>query len=827
MDDFDKLYKVALHRAPGNGYIDRLKFEYTQIRNQGAEQYWINLFKSRKRYKTNKNGLILPFLLRITDVDPIASGINPNIKRDPDMPDIDLDFIPEARDIIKQWAINEYGYDKVCSVGLWQTYNPKSALEDVARALGYDHKKKELIVLAKSLPADFDDTTYEKAYGEYAEFRNWVDEEPINKEIAEQAFRLVGKIKTQGKHAGGLIISKVPLINHLPMTKLKDQWTSEWTEGRSVQLSKFGFVKYDILGLKTLSYIWNATRMIKKNHGVDIHWEEIGYGDEKALQLANKLKTDSIFQFDTDIAKGILSDGGAKSLDDLMVYTSLGRPGPMPMIKHYIERRDDAGQGWKREEHPKVTALLEDTYGITVFQEQVTSLLTNLAGFTIPEADKARKIMSKKWADQMIWVREKTLRGFSNTLTGHCPHKQPSMEKMNEEQINDMRLVDEICGTTEWTWAKEYWKRLETFARYSFNRSHATSYSIQSYRCLYLKAHYPPEWWSAVLNGCDLDRIPQYISVARSEGVKFGSLEVNNLSPNFTSVEGRIVPGLLGVKNIGEKMLKNLNTDKKDYRGIDDFVEHNGKNKTLVERLIKLGAFDQVYPSKKMLWYWYLYAYGTTKDARQLRTAMKNKHYPSDEEIQRERDRMAKEYLEKHPKRKKVPKNILTWKPIRKKWNFDEFVKYSGISGDYTYSEILEFQQEFLGYYWDSPIEMYQRTNKLNIESIKKRLSGKLECVVLNIDYRQTSNGNQFATLTVTDGMSQARVNVWSDDLDIYPAEEYFMTGVGLRIDVKWSISYKSFSVSKYGKIVKLAKKSDVQSLKQAEVEEEYNVTSI
>lgn len=809
MDDFERIFQCVISKVPNQQYIDRLNYEYKQIRDQGAEQYWIQLFKSGKKFSTNKNGLLLPFLLGITPIDPIEQHIEPNIKRDPDMPDIDLDFIPEARDQIKQWASNKYGSDKVCSVGLWQTYNPKSALEDVARALGYDHKKKELIVLAKSLPTDFDDMDMDTAYKECNDFKKWVDAEPINKEIAKQAFKLVGKIKTQGRHAGGLIISRVPLIDHLPMTKLKDQWTSEWTEGRNVQLSKFGFVKYDILGLKTLSYIWNACRMIKENYNVDVNWEEIGHDNKEALYLADTLKTDSVFQFDTDIAKGILSDGGAKSLNDLMVYTSLGRPGPMPMIKHYIARRDDKNESWKSEEHPKVAEVLHDTYGITVYQEQVTAMLTQLAGFTIPEADKARKIMSKKWADQMVWVREKTLRGFSSTLVGKCPYERPEIEDGDEEKIENMRLVDEICGTKEWTWAKEYWKRLESFARYSFNRAHATSYSLQSYRCLYLKAHYPSEWWSAVLNNCDLDRIPKYIAVARSEDVQFGTIDVNNLSPTFASIGGKIVPGLLGIKNVGKKMLEDIDTSKHDYEGICDFVEHNSKNKTLMERLIKLGAFDSINKNRKLLWYWYLYTYGTTKDARQLRTAMYEKDQLPDDELEKERERLAKEYFEQYPKRKKLPKNIANWKPMKRRWGFDEFVRKSGIEGDYLFSEKLEFQNEFLGYYWDSPMDMYHYKKDKNIHHVRNLGVGKLECVILDINYRQTNAGKPFASLIVTDGMEQAKVNIWSDDLDIYDAEEYFTTGVGLCIDVTWGASFKSFSITKNGSITKLKRVED------------------
>lgn len=500
MDDFDKIYDSALKKAKSLGikYTQLLEFEHREIKKQGAEQYWVDTFKSGKKFKTNKNLLVLPYLLNLTTIDPtnderilprlknkLDIKLDPGAFKDKDMPDIDLDFIPDAKDDIRDYAAEQYGADKVCSVGLWQTYKPRSSLKDVAKSLGYKEKLIEIEKMTKDLPDEFDDVDMKTAIEEYQDFKEWYEKDYDNKKIANYAFRLVGKIKTQGKHAGGLIIASVPLDRYLPIAKIgskgKEKWTSEWTEGKNVQLSKFGFVKYDVLGLKTMQYVYEASKLIEKNHGVTIDWDEIGYNDVESFKTANELKTDSIFQFDTDVAKGILSKGGVKKLTDILVYTSLGRPGPMPMVDEYILRRDsedphtknkDAiGYEWKTNEHPKVLSLLGDTLGITVFQEQVSLLLTELAGFTLPEAEKARKIMSKKWKDQMVWVREKILKGFQRTLDDeYCPLQRPEIDKKDEERIQASKEVDQICGNKEWTWSKEYWKRLETFARYSFNK---------------------------------------------------------------------------------------------------------------------------------------------------------------------------------------------------------------------------------------------------------------------------------------------------------------------------------------------------------------------
>lgn len=821
MKEFDVIYNHAIKRCPNQEYIDRLKFEYDQIKKLGVEQYWVDLIKVRlkdgKKYITNKNGLILPYLLCITNIDPIKEKIPHNIRRDYDFPDIDIDYIPAAREIIKTYAAKKYGKDKVCSVGLWQTYNPKSALQDVARALGFDDKKRELIGITTALPAEFDDMDFEHAYSnDFEGFKQWVDEDPINRRIAEKAFKLVGKIKTQGKHAGGLIISRVPLKDHLPLAALDIskkssspddvQWTSEWTEGSNVQLSKFGFVKYDVLGLKTLNYIWEATKIIKRVKNIDIDWNEIGYDDENALGLANKLKTDSIFQFDTDTSKGILSKGGVKTLHDLMVYTSLGRPGPMPMIDVYIERRDNKKQNWESEEHPSILKLLQDTFAVCVYQEQVTEILTQFAGFSIPEADKARKIMSKKWADQMVWVREKILKGLTKSLDNHdCPLDHPHIDPDDKEKMENMKLINEICGTERWTWAKEYWKRLETFARYSFNRSHAISYALHSYRCLYLKAHHPEEWWCAVLNSCDIDRRAGYIGAARADGVQFGTINIHNLSEKFDVANNTIIPGILGIKGIGKSTISKINFDMQ-YGNTDGAVSDIGKSKTLFERLIKLGAFDTENKNRNLLWNWYLYKYGSGKDATTVRKAINGKRQWPEDKIKKERQRLADEYKANNPN-KKIPNRISNWKPkTNKSLEFDEFCELTSIK-DFAYDEKLEFQREYLGYHWDSPMELYRHTNQ-NIKEAKS--SGILECVITKAEYRKTSGDKRFLSLTVTDGTEFAKIQVWNDKIleaTNRLGDDIFDQWSGIKLEVSWNPDYKSFTIRRYSDIMRLRKK--------------------
>lgn len=430
-------------------YFNRLKFEFKEIEKQGAEGYWISLYNDQKKFETNKNGLVLPFLLDITTVDPIAAAIKHNIVYQTEFPDIDIDFISMARDPVKDYAAKTYGSDHVCSVGTWLTYKPKLAILDAARALGTGIS--DATALTKELPEEFDDLSKAAALEEFETLRVFNEQYP---QVVDLAYKIVHRIKAQGKHAGGLIISKVPVRDFIPLSICSNQWTSAWTEGRNTQLSKFGFVKFDFLGLKTLIYIWTCRKLIEEGKGIKIEWEmnpednlagweimpdgtrnKILFNDPHALSLANDIKTESIFQFDTDLAKSIIQKGGVKSFNDLVIYTSLGRPGPLPMVDVYIKRRD-GDESW--DDGSEIVQHLKDTFGIIVFQEQLATVWTKMAGFTKPESEEARKAVAKKWIEKLAPIEAKWMRGASKTL-GEAA-------------------------------AAEWWQKMVTFGRYAFNK---------------------------------------------------------------------------------------------------------------------------------------------------------------------------------------------------------------------------------------------------------------------------------------------------------------------------------------------------------------------
>lgn len=507
-------------------YIKRLGFEIDEINKQGANAYWVNLIG--KKFKNNPNQLLLPWLLGMVDVDPISNRSEPmlctskatEVKRhittygkipsdmikDTDMPDIDLDCLPDARDPIKDYVSEKYGngagdYGPVCSVGTWQTYKFKSAIIDVARALNAADQST-VYDLTTNLPEDVDnlkdggcatckgrvieneqerecgfvhdqaicpecgssDTdapTLGKLCHELKELEEFANKYP---DVVKYAVKLVGRVRNMGMHAGALIIADRDLYGNIPLAKSssKGYWISMWTEGRNTQLSKFGYCKWDVLGLKTLEYIFRCCKLIEENRGISFGdnasgWDDIdpsnnraghyfdvngnkcyiNLNDQHALALANARKTDAIFQFDTELAKSLLVHG-VRHFNDLMLINAMGHPGPMASIPEAMQNRDDSRETWKLRLHPEILAVLEDTYGVIVYQEQLQAIWQRLAGFTAPEAQDARKAVAKKWTHKLKPIKAKWIDGASNAL-----------------------------GRSE---AESWWSKMETFGRYAFNK---------------------------------------------------------------------------------------------------------------------------------------------------------------------------------------------------------------------------------------------------------------------------------------------------------------------------------------------------------------------
>jgi DNA polymerase III alpha subunit len=773
-----------------------------------------------------------------------------DIRQDDDKPDIDIDCLPEARNQIKDYVAGRYGKNNVASVGTWQAFLFKQALADAYTALGLDKlegggmvgSRNKAIELTKTLPDDVN----EMREGGYGSCKGRVKDDGIDKEcgckhkdlvcpqcgsgdtdsptiamilrdypdiekfiaenreqhrkVVDTAIRLVGRLKHAGKHAGGIIISDRDLFGNVPMqldTKT-GQWVSVWTEGRSTQLSKFGYLKWDMLGLKNLAYIKTCCEMIRENHGISFGdqlqgWDEsdpiddvAGYywkdgektriplNDSAALKLANDSLTDSIFQFDTELAKRTLS-AGVRSFRDLLIFNAMGHPGPMQSIPDYVANRDDKTNSWAKGEHSDIVEILKKTSGVIVFQEQLTSIWQAIAGFTGPESQDARKAVAKKWKDKLKPVKEHWLIGAS--------------KKIGEPK------------------AREYWDKMETFGRYAFNLSHAICYCLWAYRCLWLKAYYPEEWWASVMGTCDQKALERYMSAARGEGISFGEIDITKLTSHPVAHSGpqtdnkNIALGLTSLKKIGEKAALEFVDKVGDniYTDIDDFIEKKGKSKILFERLIKLGAFSKLHPNKRATWMWYLHAYGSGNvedfeftevddiaraemaasrvvqlkekpklkqfsypmkilKAYHLRRLMENAKW-TEETILAERERQIAEFRRQFPKRK-VPAKMQNWRPTIKATREDIMALYPE---DYAFERILTFEKEFLGYHWHSPIDLYHVSGNNTVD--KSKYNERLEGVIVDVVRAKTRKGSDMIRMIVSDGRKTCLVLMWENDI--------------------------------------------------------------
>jgi len=859
----ESAYTALNKKNLGNKYKDRLDLEISEIEKQGLERYWVNLVADGKVFGENKNDLVLPWLIGLLDddaakIDPIGDKDNviydtkydyiqqyitkhkqlpSNIIHDSDNPDIDLDCLPAARDEIKDFAAKRYGEKKVVSVGTWQTFLFKRGVQDVADAIGLD--RDEAIRLTADLPDnvnalsddgygvcigkiiengvekecgcrhnqlecpicgshDTETPTIARIIHENTDIQQYMSRSDKHIEVIDKAAKLIGRIRNRGKHAGAIVIADRDLFGNIPMIydKNSGQWVSLWTEGRIPQLSKLGYTKWDILGLKNLQYIYECCKLVKQNHNISfgdrlegwdksdpergvagVYWKdniehEIGLNDPEVLRLASEQKTDSIFQFDTNLAKSTLSNG-VRSFRDLLIFNAMGHPGPMACIPDYVERRDDDSASWKVGEHEKIIEILNDTHGIICFQEQLTDLWQQVAGFSGPEAQFARKAVAKKWKDKLKPIRQKWIDGATP-------------------------VIGESAAISWWD------DKMEAFGRYAFNKSHAVAYCLLAYKCLYFKRYFPEEWWACVMSLCKLDYITRYMNAARLEGVKFGSININKMTVNFTANAGNtavdgadeVALGLISINNVGQKLAYQFaDTEPQNYTDIDDFIEKKGKSKTLLERLIKLGAFKSLHSNVKATWYWYQFKYCTGKDVTKLRNEAKQRLLEIDgwdeKTIEEERARQVVEYKKCYPKRNKIPNKILNWKPNP---NPTRERVMGLIAEDYKLVDILEFEKLYLGYYWHSPTDLYVTSGTNTAEHAKS--NGVLQGVIIKRIDGKTKNDKRMIKLFINDGIGEFLVILWDNNI-ILQNNNLLQVNRGIELAVDYDESRNTFTLQR------------------------------
>lgn len=573
-------YKGAVERwgTLTKEQTDRIDFELETIAKMGFPGYFLivqDFLRAARAMgvsvgpgRGSAAGSVVAYCLKITDIDPLKYGLLferfLNLDRI-SMPDIDIDFDEDGRDSVLKYVADKYGHDKVAHIITFGSMAAKMAIRDVARVQKLPLPDADR--LAKLVP-DRPGVTLAEAYEEVPELAK--EKESSNKLISQTlryAEVLEGSVRQTGVHACGVIIGKDSLDNHIPLCTAKDTDLCV-TQFDGSHVESVGLLKMDFLGLKTLSIIRDATDNIRKSKGIEIRIEDLPLDDKLTFELFSNGETTGIFQFESVGMKRYLRELKPNRFEDLVAMNALYRPGPMEYIPKFIRRK----HGLEKIDYPiqVMEKYLNDSYGITVYQEQVMLLSQELAGFTKGEADSLRKAMGKKKKSIMDEMKVKFLEG--------CNKKG-----------YDEAVINKI------------WSDWEAFAQYAFNKSHSTCYALVAYQTGYLKAHYPAEFMAAVLsrNINDIKKITTFMDETRRMGMEVLGPDVNESNVKFTvNKAGNIRFGLGAIKGVGESAVLNLIEEREtnglfvDIYDLVSRVNLNSLNKKNLEAMAVAGAFD-------------------------------------------------------------------------------------------------------------------------------------------------------------------------------------------------------------------------------------------
>jgi DNA polymerase-3 subunit alpha len=558
---------------------DRLEYELAVIEKMGYSSYFlivwdfVNYAREQKipvgPGRGSAAGSVVSYLLGITSIDPLQYGLLFERFLNPErvsMPDIDIDFCYERRSKIIDYVSARYGADRVAQIITFGTMAAKAAIRDVGRALNMTYSDVDRI--AKLIPNELG-ITLKRSLEISKELKQSYDSEPLIKKLLDLAMAVEGLPRHASTHAAGLVISKYPLTQHVPLQNSSEGFlTTQFDKDR---VEEIGLLKMDLLGLRTLTVIGDALELVRKNRGITIDIEQIPLDDSEAcLMLANG-DTAGVFQMESSGMTNLVKELKPEHFNDIIPLVALYRPGPLGsgMVADFI-----AGRHGKKEikySHPLLEPILKDTFGVILYQEQVMQIASLMGGFTLGQADLLRRAMGKKKHDVLVAQQDAFIQGA-------------------EAQNIDRKIAQEIFDL------------MIHFGDYGFNKSHSAAYALVAYQTAWLKAHYRPEFMAALLTsvmGAN-DKIGFYIEECRRTGIAVLPPDINASGTGFT-VDGQDIRfGLAGVKNVGANAIASIMAVREQsgkFTSIIDFcsrVDMRVANKRVIESLIKCGAFDSL-----------------------------------------------------------------------------------------------------------------------------------------------------------------------------------------------------------------------------------------
>lgn len=521
-------------------------------------------------------GSLVSYALRITDVDPLQYGLLFERFLNPErvsMPDIDIDFCMRRRGEVIDYVTQKYGRENVAQIITFGTMAAKAAIKDVGRAMEVPYA--EVDRLAKLVPNQLN-ITLDEALERSSQFRAQVESDDTTKELFAVAKRLEGLARHASTHAAGVVISPQPLTEVVPVYKTnRDEVTTQYDMGA---LERLGLLKMDFLGLTTLTVLYDAVRMVEQNRGLKLDLENLPLDDAETYKLFSRGDTTAIFQFESHGMRDILRRYQPTHLEDLTALNALYRPGPIQggMIDDFINRKQ--GKTHATYDLPVLKEILDETYGVIVYQEQVMHIANRLAGFSLGESDILRRAMGKKKREEMAAQRQKFVNG--------CRASKISEKKA--EGIFDL---------------------MAEFAGYGFPKAHACAYALLAYETAYLKTHYPVEFMAALLTSetGNTDKVVKYINEARGMGITVLPPDVNESDLYFTPVGEAVRFGLAAIKNVGENTARAILEGRAKQGRLESLVDFcetvdpKVLNKRAFESLIKSGAMDSFGAREQLL----------------------------------------------------------------------------------------------------------------------------------------------------------------------------------------------------------------------------------
>lgn len=578
---------------PDQKLIDRLEYEIDTVSKMGFVDYYLIVNDFVQYAKSNGipvgpgrgsgAGSLCAYCIGITAIDPIKYNLIFERFLNPErvsMPDFDIDFCKDRRGEVIDYVVQKYGADRVAQIISFGTMAARGAIRDVGRALAIPYSTVDSI--AKLVPFEIN-ITIEKALKLSSELRRRYSEDEQTKNLLDVAMSIEGMPRHATMHAAGVVITDKPVSDYVPLSKNDDNVVTQFT---MTTLEELGLLKMDFLGLRNLTVIADAEKLIKANHP-DYSEDNVDVCDENVFKMISQGNTEGVFQFESQGMRNVLTQLKPETIEDLIAVLSLYRPGPMDSIPTYIDCRHNPSH--IRYKHPMLKQILDVTYGCIVYQEQVMQIFRTLAGYSLGRADIVRRAMSKKKHSVMEKEREIFIHGLADE--------------------NGIIVVDgcKRRGIDEKT-ANSIYDEMESFASYAFNKSHAAAYASISYKTAWLKCYYPREYMAALLSSVldNQNKMAVYIAECQRMGIHVLPPNVNESNLGFTVSGNNIRYGLLAIKNLGQQFIDEIILERryKSYTSFYDFCKRlygKNMNSRAIESLVKCGAFDGLGANRRQL----------------------------------------------------------------------------------------------------------------------------------------------------------------------------------------------------------------------------------